>query len=95
MRCLECACEYPETDFLLKNPICYHCVYNRKLKLLPKEKTSSGFCCKVCQGMFNIDKNKKVRQRNVYCSSKCAREAHNEQMQNFWTNKISLRMGFR
>lgn len=94
MRCLECACEYPETDFLMKNTVCYHCVYNKKIKLVAKEK-KQGFCCKVCNAMFDIDKNKKGRQRNIYCSSKCARVAHNEQMQNFWTNKISLRLSSR
>ena len=94
MMCTECSCDYPETEFLMKNPICYHCVYSKKLKLLGNEKKTNGFCCKVCKGMFEVDKNKKIRQRNVYCSSKCASEAHKEQMQNFWTNKITLRLGF-
>ena len=65
------------------------------LKLLGDEKKSKGFCCKVCGGLFEIDKNKKIRQRNVYCSRKCASLGHKEQMQNFWTNKITLRLGFR
>lgn len=95
MICEECLVDYCEKDFILNSCTCYHCIYRKKLKLITLEKKSEMLECKACGQYFFIDKSKKIRQRNVYCSKKCAQAAHREQVQNFWTNKINCRFHLR
>ncbi len=94
MICEECKGDYCKKDFIMDSCTCYHCTYKNKLKVLGGEK-KEHLECKECGQYFFIDKSKKVRQRNVYCSKKCAGKAHREQVQNFWTNKIKLQFTFR
>ena len=95
MICEECLVDYCNKDSLMNSCTCYHCMYKNKLKVLSSQKKSETLVCKACGQYFFIDKGKKVRQRNVYCSKKCAQDAHREQVQNFWTNKVKLQFTFK
>ncbi len=96
MICQECNVDCPCGDFLMHNVVCYHCVYKNKLKVIKcEEKEKKELECKMCGKKFRIDTNKRIRQRNIYCSRECALRSHKIQMQNFWTNKIKLDLIFR
>jgi hypothetical protein len=89
MICGECNEDHSDDDFLMKSLICYHCIYKRKIELSHFKEGKKACACKECNKSFIIDKTKKIRQRNVYCSKECAHTAHKKQMQDFWTNKVT------
>ena len=94
MICNICKKDLPFDAFLLKSNACFHCVYKNKVMILREEKKKPK-TCKICEKEILKDVNKKVRQRSIYCSEKCASNAHKEQVNNFWTNKINCKLEFR
>jgi len=94
MICNICKKDLPFDAFLSKNSVCFQCVYKHKIMILNQQKKKPK-TCKVCDNEILRDGNKKVRQRSIYCSEKCAQHAHKEQVNNFWTNKINCKLEFR
>lgn len=95
MLCAGCNTEHDCSDFYLNKNICYRCLYKQKIFLLKLEEKTKEYTCRICKKKFHIDKEKKIRQRNIYCSSECSKISHKEQMTNFWTNRVNLRLVFK
>ena len=76
------------TDFINNQNFCYRCEYRKKLEIISKKRTQKPKFCRMCgEKIAHID-NLKKRQRNVFCSQKCAKKGHKELINNYWTRKF-------
>ncbi len=86
MNCEKCLKECCEKDFMPNQIYCYKCTYEMKCENQNKDKKKPK--CRVCKSEIKFKPNSKTRQRNVFCSEKCAKEGHKEITNNFWTRQI-------
>ncbi len=82
MICQGCKIDKVESYFINGNKTCYHCIYQRKIKIKNKN------YCRKCGKELISDTECKKRQRTIFCSEECAQKGHVDQLNNHWTKKI-------
>lgn len=75
-------------DFIKNQKFCYKCEYRIKLRKMRKLEEANILRCRMCAKEIVQKKDFKKRQRNIYCSQKCADEGHRKLINNHWTRHI-------
>lgn len=92
MICDNCKTERQDNDFIYNQKFCYHCEYRIKLEKSLENHITKKFNCRTCGKEFFKLKDLKKRQRDVYCSPKCALDGHKKQNDDHWTKHVRARM---
>lgn len=89
MICPGCNKECEDRDFLMKQVVCYRCMYRLKTEKDKKtKKERKKIFCRQCDKEILTDKYSKKRQRTIYCSQECYTIAHKIMAQNYWTKAL-------
>lgn len=91
MYCLECKTEKLVTDFIKNQEICFKCMYRIKTQNIKKLKIKPVLYCKMCNSVISRDEKAKKKQRNVFCSRRCAEKGQKENIRNHWTKQLKSR----
>ena len=91
MICPDCKKECAENDFIMQQESCFRCTYAKK-KLVQNQPVKKKCLCRMCEKELIFQEQSTKRQRNVYCSEKCAKKGQRVLNDSHWTRTIKINM---